>query len=93
MSWNVFSWIFSAGTKEDAFTHAIIAAGIAHSVARALGEGNITLPGEKVDTKSNIKNGMKIAKEFLDGQDVKDQDVALMNKHNIEVGLEVCFLI
>lgn len=85
-------WIslsFSAGTKEDAFTHAIIAAGIAHSVARALSSGNFTLPGEKSDTKNSINNGIQLAKEFLDGQDSKNQEIKLMNSHNNEVGLAV----
>lgn len=84
-------FLSTAGTKEDAFTHAIIAAGIAHSVAKALSDGNISLPGQKNDAKSNIKNGLKIAKEFLDGQGAISRDIALMNKHNIEVGLEVCY--
>lgn len=92
----------TAGTKESAFTHAIISAGIAHAVTLECTKGNFSKcgcgssknPQEDVSTSSwgaqgcsvNIKHGTSIANEFLNGQDTSQSDIALMNKHNNRLG-------
>jgi wingless-type MMTV integration site family protein 7 len=101
-----FFFLQTAGTKEAAFTHAIISAGIAHAVTLACTKKNFSrcdCDRSKAEGKAksgvdgwswrgcsvNIQRGIQVAKTFLDGQDPDQSDIALMNKHNNEVGREV----
>ncbi|XP_031572228.1 protein Wnt-7a-like isoform X3 [Actinia tenebrosa] len=92
------------GTKESAFTHAIISAGIAHAVTLACTKGNysncgcdLSLKGVRSSDGSwiwggcsvNINRGIEVADAFLDGQDTSQSDIALMNKHNNRLGGQV----
>ncbi|XP_032235276.2 protein Wnt-7b isoform X4 [Nematostella vectensis] len=89
------------GTKEAAFTHAIISAGIVQAVTLACTQNptgcgcdrnkdGISREGWKWGGCSvNIGHGLAVAKEFLNANDAVRSDIALMNRHNNEVGREV----
>lgn len=81
-------WMFS-GTKEAAFTYAISAAGVVHSIARSCVEGNLSMCGCSRERRpkdlnsnyqwggcgDNIEYGAKFAKKFMKaGENSKPKD-------------------
>lgn len=97
---------FSAplGSKEAAFTYAIIAAGVAHAITAACTQGNLSdcsCDKEKQGFYSkdqgwkwggcsaDIRYGLGFSKVFIDAREVKQNARTLMNLHNNEVGRKV----
>ncbi|MEQ2187542.1 Protein Wnt-7a, partial [Goodea atripinnis] len=95
-----------AGSKEAAFTYAIIAAGVAHAVTAACTQG--TLSGCGCDKEkqgfynqeegwkwggcsADFHYGLGFSKVFVDAREIKQNARTLMNLHNNEVGRKVCF--
>lgn len=93
------------GSKEAAFTYAIIAAGVAHAITAACTQG--TLSGCGCDKEkqgfynqeegwkwggcsADIRYGLSFSKVFLDAREIKQNARTLMNLHNNEVGRKVC---
>ena len=100
------SLFFSAplGSKEAAFTYAIIAAGVAHAITAACTQGNLSdcsCDKEKQGFYSkdqgwkwggcsaDISYGLGFSKVFIDAREVKQNARTLMNLHNNEVGRKV----
>lgn len=84
-----------AGTREAAFTYAIAAAGVVHSIARACVGGNLSLCGCSREPRpenlkkeyqwggcgDNIIYGAEVAKEFLTaGEEHKSKDSSKMER-------------
>lgn len=101
-----YSWPFSPslGSKEAAFTYAIIAAGVAHAITAACTQGNLSdcsCDKEKQGFYSkdqgwkwggcsaDISYGLGFSKVFIDAREVKQNARTLMNLHNNEVGRKV----
>lgn len=93
------------GSKEAAFTYAIIAAGVAHAITAACTQG--TLSGCGCDQEkqgfynqeegwkwggcsADIRYGLSFSKVFVDAREIKQNARTLMNLHNNEVGRKVC---
>lgn len=100
------SFLFIAGSKEAAFTYAIIAAGVAHAVTAACTQGSLS--GCSCDKEkqgfynqeegwkwggcsADIHYGLGFSKEFVDAREIKQNARTLMNLHNNEVGRKVCY--
>lgn len=94
----------SLGSKEAAFTYAIIAAGVAHAITAACTQGNLSdcsCDKEKQGFYSkdqgwkwggcsaDISYGLGFSKVFIDAREVKQNARTLMNLHNNEVGRKV----
>lgn len=96
-----------AGSKEAAFTYAIIAAGVAHAVTAACTQGSLS--GCSCDKEkqgfynkeegwkwggcsADIHYGLGFSKMFVDAREIKQNARTLMNLHNNEVGRKVCLL-
>lgn len=92
------------GSKEAAFTYAIIAAGVAHAITAACTQGNLgdcSCDKEKqgfysIDQgwkwggcSADISYGLGFSKVFIDAREVKQNARTLMNLHNNEVGRKV----
>ncbi len=92
------------GSKEAAFTYAIIAAGVAHAITAACTQGNLSdcsCDKEKQGFYSkdqgwkwggcsaDISYGLGFSKVFIDAREVKQNARTLMNLHNNEVGRKV----
>ncbi|XDV51542.1 hypothetical protein PO909_020403, partial [Leuciscus waleckii] len=94
----------SAGSKEAAFTYAIIAAGVAHAITAACTQG--TLSGCGCDKEkqgfynqeegwkwggcsADIRYGLSFSKVFVDAREIKQNARTLMNLHNNEVGRKI----
>lgn len=92
------------GSKEAAFTYAIIAAGVAHAITAACTQGNLSdcsCDKEKQGFYSkdqgwkwggcsaDISYGLHFSKVFIDAREVKQNARTLMNLHNNEVGRKV----
>lgn len=102
-----FQYFFSPappGSKEAAFTYAIIAAGVAHAITAACTQGNLSdcsCDKEKQGFYSkdqgwkwggcsaDISYGLGFSKVFIDAREVKQNARTLMNLHNNEVGRKV----
>lgn len=84
-----------AGTREAAFTYAIAAAGVVHSIARACVGGNLSLCGCSREPRpenlkkdyqwggcgDNILYGAEVAKQFLTaGEEHKSKDSSKMER-------------
>lgn len=93
------------GSKEAAFTYAIIAAGVAHAITAACTQGNLSDCGcdkDKQGTYSqdegwkwggcsaDVSYGLGFSKVFVDAREIKQNARTLMNLHNNEVGRKVC---
>lgn len=93
------------GSKEAAFTYAIIAAGVAHAITAACTQG--TLSGCGCDKEkqgfynqeegwkwggcsADIRYGLSFSKVFIDAREIRQNARTLMNLHNNEVGRKVC---
>ncbi|EDS27052.1 WNT4 [Culex quinquefasciatus] len=95
--------IFKKVYRETAFVHALTAAAITHSVARACGEGKMSkcqcasekrpeatrLAWKWGGCSDNVKHGKRVTRNFLELQPGADGDpVAEMLRHDSEVGIE-----
>lgn len=93
------------GSKEAAFTYAIIAAGVAHAITAACTQGNLSdcsCDKEKQGfyghangwkwggCSADIHYGLGFSKVFMDAREIKHSARTLMNLHNNEVGRKVC---
>ncbi|XP_037334250.1 protein Wnt-7a [Pungitius pungitius] len=100
----VFGKELKVGSKEAAFTYAIIAAGVAHAITAACTQGNLSdcsCDTEKQGFYSkdhgwkwggcsaDISYGLGFSKVFIDAREVKQNARTLMNLHNNEVGRKV----
>ncbi|KAI4823765.1 protein Wnt-7a [Gymnodraco acuticeps] len=100
----VFGKELKVGSKEAAFTYAIIAAGVAHAITAACTQGNLSdcsCDKEKQGYYSknqgwkwggcsaDISYGLGFSKVFIDAREVKQNARTLMNLHNNEVGRKV----
>ncbi|XP_023660903.2 protein Wnt-7a-like isoform X1 [Paramormyrops kingsleyae] len=92
------------GSKEAAFTYAIISAGVAHAVTSACAQGNLSdcdCDQEKQGfydheegwrwggCSADIRFGLDFSKVFVDAREVKKNPRALMNLHNNEAGRKI----
>ncbi|XP_059385578.1 protein Wnt-7a-like [Carassius carassius] len=100
----VFGKELKVGSKEAAFTYAIIAAGVAHAITAACTQG--TLSGCGCDKEkqgfynqeegwkwggcsADIRYGLSFSKVFIDAREIRQNARTLMNLHNNEVGRKV----
>ncbi|XP_051517506.1 protein Wnt-7a-like isoform X3 [Myxocyprinus asiaticus] len=97
----VFGKELKVGSKEAAFTYAIIAAGVAHAITAACTQGNLSdcscdkekqgfnghIDGWKWGgCSADIRHGLGFSKVFVDSREIKHSARTLMNLHNNEVG-------
>ncbi|XP_005997372.1 protein Wnt-7b-like [Latimeria chalumnae] len=97
----LFGQELKVGSKETAFSYAILSAGIAHAITSACGQGNLTDCGCDQDKQgyydqekgwrwggcsADIQHGITFSREFVDTREVKRSARTLMNLHNNEVG-------
>lgn len=93
-----------AGSREAAFTYAIIAAGVAHAITAACTQGNLSDCGCDKEKQgqyhkeegwkwggcsADIRYGIGFAKVFVDAREIKQNARTLMNLHNNEAGRKV----
>lgn len=101
------SFLVTAGSKEAAFTYAIIAAGVAHAVTAACTQGSLSGCGCDKDKQgfynqdegwkwggcsADVHYGLGFSKVFVDEREIKQNARTLMNLHNNEVGRKVRWL-
>lgn len=92
------------GSREAAFTYAIIAAGVAHAITAACTQGNLSDCGCDKEKQgqyhrdegwkwggcsADIRYGIGFAKVFVDAREIKQNARTLMNLHNNEAGRKV----
>ncbi|MBW01403.1 Protein Wnt-7a, partial [Eschrichtius robustus] len=92
---------FLIGSREAAFTYAIIAAGVAHAITAACTQGNLSDCGCDKEKQgqyhrdegwkwggcsADIRYGISFAKVFVDAREIKQNARTLMNLHNNEAG-------
>lgn len=102
-----FFVFFIAGSKEAAFTYAIIAAGVAHAVTAACTQGSLSGCGCDKEKQgfynqeegwkwggcsADVHYGLGFSKVFVDAREIKQNARTLMNLHNNEVGRKVGLL-
>lgn len=98
------SALVPAGSREAAFTYAIIAAGVAHAITAACTQGNLSDCGCDKEKQgqyhrdegwkwggcsADIRYGIGFAKVFVDAREIKQNARTLMNLHNNEAGRKV----
>lgn len=98
------STLVPAGSREAAFTYAIIAAGVAHAITAACTQGNLSDCGCDKEKQgqyhrdegwkwggcsADIRYGIGFAKVFVDAREIKQNARTLMNLHNNEAGRKV----
>lgn len=96
--------ILISGSREAAFTYAIIAAGVAHAITAACTQGNLSDCGCDKEKQgqyhkdegwkwggcsADIRYGIGFAKVFVDAREIKQNARTLMNLHNNEAGRKV----
>lgn len=96
--------ILISGSREAAFTYAIIAAGVAHAITAACTQGNLSDCGCDKEKQgqfhkdegwkwggcsADIRYGVGFAKVFVDAREIKQNARTLMNLHNNEAGRKV----
>lgn len=96
--------VLLAGSREAAFTYAIIAAGVAHAITAACTQGNLSDCGCDKEKQgqyhkeegwkwggcsADIRYGIGFAKVFVDAREIKQNARTLMNLHNNEAGRKV----
>ncbi|KAB0379165.1 hypothetical protein FD755_010743 [Muntiacus reevesi] len=97
----------SDGSREAAFTYAIIAAGVAHAITAACTQGNLSDCGCDKEKQgqyhrdegwkwggcsADIRYGIGFAKVFVDAREIKQNARTLMNLHNNEAGRKLSSL-
>ncbi|XP_060621978.1 protein Wnt-7a isoform X1 [Anolis sagrei] len=97
----VFGKELKVGSREAAFTYAIIAAGVAHAITAACTQGNLSDCGCDKEKQgqyhkdegwkwggcsADIRYGIGFAKVFVDAREIKQNARTLMNLHNNEAG-------
>ncbi|XP_068140260.1 protein Wnt-4 isoform X2 [Drosophila tropicalis] len=93
--------IFKKLYKETAFVHALTAAAMTHSIARACAEGRMTKCGcgprkqNRADQdfqwggcNDNLKHGKRVTRSFLDLRGGDGDEVSEILRHDSEVGIE-----
>ncbi|XP_017115894.1 protein Wnt-4 [Drosophila elegans] len=93
--------IFKKLYKETAFVHALTAAAMTHSIARACAEGRMTKCscGPKKHNREaqdfqwggcndNLKHGKRVTRSFLDLRGGEGDEVSEILRHDSEVGIE-----
>ncbi|CAL8383180.1 unnamed protein product [Boreogadus saida] len=101
----VFGKELKVGSKEAAFTYAIIAAGVAHAITAACTQGSLSGCGCDQDKQgfhsqqqegwkwggcsADVRYGLGFSKVFVDAREIKQNARTLMNLHNNEVGRKV----
>ncbi|XP_076861082.1 protein Wnt-7b isoform X3 [Brachyhypopomus gauderio] len=100
----VFGQELRVGSREAAFTYAVTAAGVAHAVAAACGQGDLShcgCDGEKQGyhdqqegwrwggCSADVKYGVELSRRFVDAREIKKNARRLMNLHNNEAGRKV----
>ncbi|XP_015035780.2 protein Wnt-4 isoform X1 [Drosophila pseudoobscura] len=93
--------IFKKLYKETAFVHALTAAAMTHSIARACAEGRMTKCScgprkqNRVDQdfqwggcNDNLKHGKRVTRSFLDLRGGDGDEVSEILRHDSEVGIE-----
>ena len=103
--WPQLTSFSSLGTRESAFKYAISAAGVAHAVTKACTKGEMSSCGcderKKEGTlsdrgwqwggcSSDVRFGLSFTEDFIDSQEIEDNEMSLMNLHNNKVGRKVC---
>ncbi|XP_042879895.1 protein Wnt-7b-like isoform X1 [Penaeus japonicus] len=97
---SVFGYVVLMGSREAAFTYAIMSAGVAYSVTASCARGNISTCGcddrkrgrysasgwKWGGCSADIKYGIKFARKFVDAREVEGDARALMNLHNNKAG-------
>lgn len=98
------STVVISGSREAAFTYAIIAAGVAHAITAACTQGNLSDCGCDKEKQgqyhkeegwkwggcsADIRYGIGFAKVFVDAREIKQNARTLMNLHNNEAGRKV----
>ena len=98
------SALVPAGSREAAFTSAMIAAGVAHAITAACTQGNLSDCGCDKEKQgqyhrdegwkwggcsADIRYGIGFAKVFVDAREIKQNARTLMNLHNNEAGRKV----
>ena len=96
--------IFSVGTKESAYIHALTSAGIAYAITKACSTGRLSSCGcdmslvEKNSNSSirwagcsdNVLFGSELARKFVNLRErVSRNRTSLLNVHNNQVGIRV----
>lgn len=99
-----FPFSFLPGSKEAAFTYAIISAGVAHAITAACTQGNLSGCGCDKEKQgfynqeegwkwggcsADIRYGLSFSKVFVDAREIRQNARTLMNLHNNEVGRKV----
>ncbi|KAB0356081.1 hypothetical protein FD754_000237, partial [Muntiacus muntjak] len=100
-------WGLNGGSREAAFTYAIIAAGVAHAITAACTQGNLSDCGCDKEKQgqyhrdegwkwggcsADIRYGIGFAKVFVDAREIKQNARTLMNLHNNEAGRKLSSL-
>uniref|UniRef100_F6PG57 Protein Wnt n=1 Tax=Monodelphis domestica TaxID=13616 RepID=F6PG57_MONDO len=100
----VFGKELKVGSREAAFTYAVIAAGVAHAITAACTQGNLSDCGCDKEKQgqyhrdegwkwggcsADIRYGIGFAKVFVDAREIKQNARTLMNLHNNEAGRKV----
>lgn len=95
---------FLAGSREAAFTYAIIAAGVAHAITAACTQGNLSDCGCDKEKQgqyhrdegwkwggcsADVRYGIDFSRRFVDAREIKKNARRLMNLHNNEAGRKV----
>lgn len=103
-SYKALSALLPPGSREAAFTYAIIAAGVAHAITAACTQGNLSDCGCDKEKQgqyhrdegwkwggcsADIRYGIGFAKVFVDAREIKQNARTLMNLHNNEAGRKV----
>ncbi|XP_042662920.1 protein Wnt-7a isoform X1 [Tyto alba] len=100
----IFGKELKVGSREAAFTYAIIAAGVAHAITAACTQGNLSDCGCDKEKQgqyhkeegwkwggcsADIRYGIGFAKVFVDAREIKQNARTLMNLHNNEAGRKI----
>ncbi|CAM9869970.1 protein Wnt-7b-like [Lampetra fluviatilis] len=100
----VFGQDIRVGSREAAFTHAILAAGVAHALTASCSRGNLSDCGcdrakqgaysaregwRWGGCSADLQYGLHFSRLFVDAREVRQSARTLMNLHNNEVGRKV----
>ena len=95
--------VLVAGTKEAAYTQAIISAGVVYTITRACSMGNLSecncdkkLWGKKSykgwtwgGCSVDLSYGLNLSNSFVNGRQNRHNAIWLMNRHNSKAGRQV----